>query len=153
MLNRMRENALAMSADKHHQIELDVPEGARLVANPAELESAFGNLITNAVKYTPDGGRIRIHWWQDDNGAHLSVTDNGKIDPAHSPPHRTLLPPGQQPRDPDWRHRAGARHRQARDAPPWWQLEIKSQLGQGRLYLPLPGSQTGEQAHSGGGLS
>ena len=86
MLSRMRENALAMSADKHHQIELTVPEDARLVANPAELESAFGNLITNAVKYTPAEGQIRIHWWQDERGAHLSVSDNGLgIDPAHIP--------------------------------------------------------------------
>ena len=86
MLNRMRENALALSADKKHQIELDVPTEARLVANPAELESAFGNLITNAVKYTPSGGLIQIRWWQDEKGAHLSVTDNGLgIDPAHIP--------------------------------------------------------------------
>ncbi|EKF73411.1 phosphate regulon sensor protein PhoR [Alcanivorax hongdengensis A-11-3] len=86
MLNRMRENALALSADKHHRIELDVPEDARLLANPAELESAFGNLITNAVKYTPAGGHIVIRWWQDDKGAHLSVSDNGiGIDPAHIP--------------------------------------------------------------------
>ena len=86
MLNRMRENAQALSADKHHQIEMDVPTEARLVANPAELESAFGNLITNAVKYTPSGGLIRIQWWQDEKGAHLAVTDNGLgIDPAHIP--------------------------------------------------------------------
>ena len=86
MLKRMRENALAISADKGHSIELDVPEEARLIANPAELESAFGNLITNAVKYTPAGGQIRIHWWQDERGAHLAVSDNGVgIDPAHIP--------------------------------------------------------------------
>ncbi len=86
MLQRMRESALALAPDKHQTIELDVPENARLVANPAELESAFGNLIINAVKYTPANGKIGIHWWQDASGAHLSVRDNGVgIDPAHIP--------------------------------------------------------------------
>ena len=86
MLKRMRESALALAPDKHHEIVLEVPETARLVANPAELESAFGNLITNAVKYTPEGGHILIRWWQDDKGAHFSVSDDGiGIDPKHIP--------------------------------------------------------------------
>ncbi len=86
MLQRMRESALALAPEKHQTVELDVPENARLIANPAELESAFGNLIVNAVKYTPANGVIRIHWWQDADGAHLSVRDNGiGIDPAHIP--------------------------------------------------------------------
>jgi len=86
MLQRMREDALSISSDKGHQIELDVPQDARVIGNPAELESAFGNLITNAVKYTPEKGQIRIRWWQDADGAHLSVNDNGiGIDPRHIP--------------------------------------------------------------------
>ena len=86
MLQRMRESALALAPEKQQTIELDVPENARLIANPAELESAFGNLIINAVKYTPADGVIRIHWWQDADGAHLSVRDTGiAIDPAPIP--------------------------------------------------------------------
>lgn len=86
MLQRMREDALSISSDKGHQIEIDVPEDARVIGNLAELESAFGNLITNAVKYTPANGLIKIRWRQDDQGAHLSVTDNGiGIDPRHIP--------------------------------------------------------------------
>ncbi|MCC4307387.1 MAG: phosphate regulon sensor histidine kinase PhoR [Alcanivorax sp.] len=86
MLHRMRESALALMPEKHHRITLTVPEDARLLANPAELESAFGNLITNAVKYTPAEGHIHIEWWRDDKGGHLSVTDDGVgIDPQHIP--------------------------------------------------------------------
>ena len=86
MLHRMRESALALMPEKHHRITLTVPEDARLLANPAELESAFGNLITNAVKYTPAEGHIHIEWWSDDKGGHLSVTDDGiGIDPQHIP--------------------------------------------------------------------
>ncbi len=136
MLNRMRENALAMSADKHHQIELDVPEDARLVANPAELESAFGNLITNAVKYTPAEGRIRIQWWQDDKGAHLSVNDNGLgIDPAHIP---RLTERFYRPDNSRVTQTGGTglglaivKHVMIRHG---GKLEIKSQLGQGSTF-------------------
>ncbi|MGB1220248.1 MAG: phosphate regulon sensor histidine kinase PhoR [Alcanivoracaceae bacterium] len=86
MLNRMREDALALSSDKGHRVTVDVPEHARVLGNPAELESAFGNLITNAVKYTPGDGDIKIRFWQDDKGAHVSVSDNGiGIDPSHIP--------------------------------------------------------------------
>lgn len=86
MLERMADDARALSGDRKHEVVLDVPSGARLIGNPAELESAFGNLITNAVKYTPEQGTITIRYWQDDRGAHLSVQDNGiGIDPAHIP--------------------------------------------------------------------
>lgn len=86
MFRRMREDALALSSDRGHRVTVEVPEDARLIGNPAELESAFGNLITNAVKYTPRDGDIRIRFWQDEKGAHVSVSDNGVgIDPAHIP--------------------------------------------------------------------
>ncbi|ASK35756.1 phosphate regulon sensor histidine kinase PhoR [Alcanivorax sp. N3-2A] len=88
MLKRMRESALALAPEKQQRIDLDLEQDAdtRLIANPAELESAFGNLITNAVKYTPAGGHLRIRWWRDDQGAHFSVNDNGVgIDPKHIP--------------------------------------------------------------------
>jgi two-component system phosphate regulon sensor histidine kinase PhoR len=86
MFKRMREDALALGSEKGHQVTLEVPEEARVIGNPAELESAFGNLNTNAVKYTPRDGDIRIRFWQDDTGAHVSVSDNGiGIDPAHIP--------------------------------------------------------------------
>ncbi|MGB2248043.1 MAG: phosphate regulon sensor histidine kinase PhoR [Alcanivorax sediminis] len=136
MLNRMRENALAISADKQHVIELEVPDDARLVANPAELESAFGNLITNAVKYTPANGHIRINWWQDDKGAHLSVTDNGLgIDPAHIP---RLTERFYRPDNSRVTQTGGTglglaivKHVMIRHG---GRLEIKSQLGQGSTF-------------------
>jgi two-component system, OmpR family, phosphate regulon sensor histidine kinase PhoR len=58
----------------------------RLRGSMAELESGFGNLITNAVKYTQNGGRVTVRWWQDDDGAHMAVSDNGPgIDARHIP--------------------------------------------------------------------
>ena len=50
-----------------------------LLANRDEIASAFGNLITNAVRYTPAGGTIHVEWSQANNHAPLvfRVTDNG----------------------------------------------------------------------------
>jgi two-component system phosphate regulon sensor histidine kinase PhoR len=86
LLQRMRDDAQTLSGDKQQQISVDVPADARLIGSPAELESAFGNLISNAVKYSPAKSEISIRYWQDDRGAHFSVSDNGYgIDPTHIP--------------------------------------------------------------------
>ncbi|MCY1304040.1 Phosphate regulon sensor protein PhoR [compost metagenome] len=40
----------------------------------------------NAVKYTADGGEVRIRWWGDAQGAHLAVQDSGiGIEARHLP--------------------------------------------------------------------
>lgn len=51
----------------------------------AELQSAFSNLISNAVRYTPAGGKITVGWQRlADGGAKFFVRDSGPgIDPAH----------------------------------------------------------------------
>jgi two-component system phosphate regulon sensor histidine kinase PhoR len=57
-----------------------------LTGSEPELRSAFSNLVFNAVKYTPDGGQIHVRWWQDAQGAHLSVQDSGiGIEAKHIP--------------------------------------------------------------------
>jgi two-component system phosphate regulon sensor histidine kinase PhoR len=54
--------------------------------SPHELQSAFGNLLTNAVRYTPAGGAIRIAWRDDAGKARFEVTDTGiGIGPEHLP--------------------------------------------------------------------
>src|SRR5690554_1130399 len=86
LLQRMRDDAEALSGNKQLKINLDVALEARLIGNPAEIESAFGNLISNAVKYTLENGEINIRYWQDEQGRHISVNDHGHgIDPAHIP--------------------------------------------------------------------
>jgi signal transduction histidine kinase len=55
-----------------------------IVADLQRLAQAFSNLISNAIKYTPDGGTITIHAQQiDDAHFQIVVSDNGVgIDPA-----------------------------------------------------------------------
>ncbi len=65
------------------------PDGipGEIAGIPAELHSAFSNLVSNAVRYTPGNGNIVVRWiWQAQGGATLSVQDNGPgIDPEHLP--------------------------------------------------------------------
>ncbi|WP_370681842.1 phosphate regulon sensor histidine kinase PhoR [Comamonas sp. GB3 AK4-5] len=51
----------------------------------AELHSAFSNLISNAIRYTPPGGSITVRWQPHaDGSATFSVQDSGRgIDPEH----------------------------------------------------------------------
>ena len=84
MLIGIRQDALALSAERNHRITLESLTTRGLLGVDGELRSAFSNLVFNAVKYTPANGEINIRWWEDDDGAHLSVRDNGTgIAPQH----------------------------------------------------------------------
>ncbi|MBA1191681.1 phosphate regulon sensor histidine kinase PhoR [Pseudomonas entomophila] len=86
LLRSIQGDATALSGERGQQITLDAEPGVHLKGSEAELRSAFSNLIFNAVKYTRDGGQIRIRWWRDAQGAHLSVQDTGiGIDAKHLP--------------------------------------------------------------------
>jgi two-component system phosphate regulon sensor histidine kinase PhoR len=86
MLQGVLEGARQLSGDSGHEIILDADERLRLVGNSHELESAFANLVYNAVRYTPEQGRIMIRWWLSGSGPCFSVTDSGiGISPEHIP--------------------------------------------------------------------
>ena len=57
-----------------------------LIGNRDEITSAFSNLITNAVRYTPSGGKIDVTWYSEDGAPMFRVADNGEgIAPEHIP--------------------------------------------------------------------
>ncbi|WP_246237909.1 phosphate regulon sensor histidine kinase PhoR [Pseudomonas akapageensis] len=86
LLQSIKSDALALSGQRNQRITLEADGDTWLKGSESELRSAFSNLIFNAVKYTPAEGQIRIRWWADDQGAHLSVQDSGiGIDPKHLP--------------------------------------------------------------------
>jgi aspartyl/glutamyl-tRNA(Asn/Gln) amidotransferase C subunit len=70
-----------------HAVTLDIGDAATLTGDRQELASAFGNLVSNAVRYTPSGGTIGIGWRvEPDGGGVFSVTDTGiGIAPEHVP--------------------------------------------------------------------
>ena len=86
LLLEVSADAKALSG-KRHRIVLDFAVPAIVTGNRDELASAFGNLVSNAVRYTADGGTITLAWHVDDEGrGAFSVTDTGiGIAPEHIP--------------------------------------------------------------------
>jgi two-component system phosphate regulon sensor histidine kinase PhoR len=77
LMHKALEDARALSAGRH-VIEGSGGDEAELAVSETELYSAVGNLLHNAVRYTPDGGRIALRWvGRSDGGAQIEVTDTG----------------------------------------------------------------------------
>lgn len=76
MLAMIRKEALARP-EPPGEFVLRLDTDAHLLGAESELHSIFQNLVTNAVKYTPAGGRIEVRYWTDASGAHVSVKDSG----------------------------------------------------------------------------
>jgi two-component system phosphate regulon sensor histidine kinase PhoR len=77
ILSSLREDASLLAKERQQTVKLEVDTNLWLHGNEKELHSAFSNLISNAVKYTPDGGEIHIRWYQNENGAFCEVQDSG----------------------------------------------------------------------------
>jgi two-component system phosphate regulon sensor histidine kinase PhoR len=89
MLATLRREAEALSQGRHDVVAEDDARIDLLGSSP-ELHSAFSNLVSNAVRYTPEGGRIEIRLARDDTGgAVLSVRDSGYGIPATHLPRLT----------------------------------------------------------------
>ena len=86
LLGRIHRDAEALSAGRH-AIRLEIePEQPDLLGSGDELGSAFANLVSNAVRYTPSGGEIRMSWRMRGHGAEFAVEDTGAgIAPEHIP--------------------------------------------------------------------
>lgn len=69
-----------------HELLFDAVPAWVLLGVRSELLSAISNLVSNAVRYTPAGGTIRVHWSRDADQVMLSVSDTGPgIAPEHLP--------------------------------------------------------------------
>ena len=98
-LNALQEETVKMAALLHelhhegqslsggqHALQLELESGCNVLGNTAELRSAFGNLISNAIRYTPQGGEIVLRWQEQNGQPVFSVQDSGLgIAPQHIP--------------------------------------------------------------------
>ncbi|QIK39110.1 phosphate regulon sensor histidine kinase PhoR [Caldichromatium japonicum] len=84
-LHLILQEAQALSQGQH-RFTTQIEDDLLLWGCPAELRSAFSNLIFNAVKHTPPGTQIEITWGRSTEGIELSVSDTGPgIAPEHLP--------------------------------------------------------------------
>ncbi|MDP3537468.1 MAG: phosphate regulon sensor histidine kinase PhoR [Azonexus sp.] len=85
LLDKLRRDAEGLSAGRH-TIVVETDGQGDLSGSEPELVSAFGNLVANAVRYTPTGGTVRISWKASAKGAEFAVQDTGiGIDAKHIP--------------------------------------------------------------------
>ena len=83
MLDTIVAEARQLSAGMH-DIVLHANPDLRLRGVSTELYSAFNNLVTNAVRYSPDGGTIDVRWYESAAGPRFEVADRGMgIAPEH----------------------------------------------------------------------
>lgn len=139
-------NEARQLASKKHRIALDDQPGLVASGVPPELHSAFMNLVTNAVLYSPDGGVVAVRWHRRGEAARFEVEDHGRGIPPEHIPRLTerffRIDVGQG------RARAGTglglaivKHVLRRHGS---QLHIESELGKGsRFYFELPAVASG----------
>jgi len=85
LLGAVHADAQALSGGRH-EITLRIDDPAVIHGSEKELHSAFTNLVSNAIRYTPQGGRIALAWTARDGEAVFSVEDTGiGIEAAHIP--------------------------------------------------------------------
>ncbi|TWI03435.1 two-component system phosphate regulon sensor histidine kinase PhoR [Luteimonas cucumeris] len=88
MIATLKREAEALSQHRH-QITVEDDTQLDLWGSTKELHSAFSNLVSNAVRYTPAGGHIGIRFEHDGDGAVLRVSDSGYGIPATHLPRIT----------------------------------------------------------------
>jgi len=77
LLQTTRQQIEALSAGRH-AFAWHIDESLDVLGAETELASAMSNLLANAVRYTPDGGKITVRWQGEaDGGARFSVQDTG----------------------------------------------------------------------------
>jgi two-component system phosphate regulon sensor histidine kinase PhoR len=82
LVREVADEARALSQGRH-KVEVDLIQGF-VLGSREELRSAFGNLVSNAIRYTPEGGSIRLAWREGAEGGRFEVTDTGiGIAPEH----------------------------------------------------------------------
>jgi len=83
-INMLESDAMSLIGQRDMTIEFDVEEGLDLYGDETQIYSACANLVTNAIRYCPDGSTIKVSWNHHPSGAQFMVRDNGPgIAPIH----------------------------------------------------------------------
>jgi heavy metal sensor kinase len=76
-----------LAEDKHITVVCDSSERVMIEGDQARLKQVVVNLLDNAIKYTPNGGRIKLKITQEEGNAVLDVADDGIGMPPEVLPH------------------------------------------------------------------
>jgi signal transduction histidine kinase len=76
-----------ISEEKHITITTDFAPDCRASVDPTRLSQAFANLLDNALKYTPEGGKVHLACRAAENTVTVTMRDTGMGIPANDQPH------------------------------------------------------------------
>ena len=149
LLKQVEADATALSAGRHTLGFAAEPE-VQIACIEAELLSAVANLVNNAIRYTPDGGKVDVVWRRRADGSgELSVADTGPgIAREHLPrlTERFYRVDGSRSRDTGGTGLGLAivKHVVQRHG---GELDIQSEIGKGSTFrLILPAARVRQQA-------
>jgi len=77
LIEMLLEEARMLGFDKKQALTADYDARLKLRGKQEDIQSAFSNLVSNAVRYTPKGGKIHMKWFQDEKSVQFSVEDSG----------------------------------------------------------------------------
>lgn len=73
---------LALARDRRVRLAVEIPPGATAFADPGLLQRMLENMLDNAVRYTPAGGRVLVRAASNEHGLHLDICNDGQPIPA-----------------------------------------------------------------------
>lgn len=76
LLHDVRAEAEGLAGD-NHQLEFSVDPELKIYGDRGQIHSACANLVQNAIRYSPDGGKIRVRWCRNGDHARFEVKDQG----------------------------------------------------------------------------
>ena len=76
LLKEIYQEGKLLSSERH-LLRMEIANSANLLGNRDELHSAFGNLLSNAIRYTPEGGEILLRWYERGGQPVFAVQDSG----------------------------------------------------------------------------
>jgi signal transduction histidine kinase len=76
-----------IAEDKHIDVSTEVEADLTVPGDSKRLRQVLANLVDNAIKYTPSGGRVQISARRDGTVVRLDVTDTGIGIASHNLPH------------------------------------------------------------------
>jgi signal transduction histidine kinase len=83
----LAEEACARHSADHHRCNVESHGPVIGMYDPFRITQLLENLTENGVKYSPQGGEVRLKVWADSDCAYISVSDQGIGIPAHDLPH------------------------------------------------------------------
>ena len=87
IIGQAEETFRPLAEKRHIRFEASADDGATVRADPTRVSQIVGNLLGNAIKFTPENGSVRLRAMRDDRQVEFQVIDDGPGIPAASVPH------------------------------------------------------------------